>query len=147
MSDSKKYYGRNQWKQWVLEWRDSGLTVSDWCNQHGLDRNRFFKWRRKFLEDGTIEEYPSRSGRTCIHSNLETDEEDRKFPSVVQVNLDSLQPGNDEDNILPGAPAQEAGQLFIHSQVMIETPNQGYRIHLGTGFDQDVLKKLLEVIH
>lgn len=147
MSGTKKYYGRNQWKQWILECRDSGLTVSEWCNQHSLDRNRFFKWRRKFLEDGTIEYYPLRSDRTCKHSGLETDEEDREFPSVLQVNLDSLQSGNDEDNTLPGAPAQETGQLLIHSQVMIETPIQGYRIHLGTGFDQDVLKKLLEVIH
>ena len=146
MSDTRKYYGRDQWKQWVLECRDSGLTISDWCNQHGLDKNRFFKWRRKFLEDGTIKDYPLRSVRFRKHSSQKTDEGDTQFPSVVQVNLDSLQPGNDADNVLRDASAQEAGRLLIHSQVMIETPIQGYRIHLGTAFDQDVLKKILEVI-
>ena len=139
MSSTRIYYGRDQWKQWILECRDSGLAISDWCNQRGLNPNRFYKWRKKFLEDGTITGYPLRSEKTLKQSACGSDEK-TQFPAVVQVNLESL-----TKDTLPEPPAYRNGQPFTDSQILVETPVHGYRIHLGTGFDQEVLRKLLEV--
>ena len=146
MNNKRKYYGRDQWKQWILECKDSGLTINEWCNQHGLNKNRFFKWRKKFLEDGTIEYYPMRTVRIRKEEEKKSDE-DTQFPAVVQVNLDTLQSEKERGNVPPESSAGRLCQPFTDSQVMVETPVQGFRIHLGTGFDPDVLKKLLEVIH
>jgi hypothetical protein len=36
-----------QWRQWIQECQASGLTVRDFCVQHGLEEHRFYTWRRE----------------------------------------------------------------------------------------------------
>jgi hypothetical protein len=35
-----------QWRRWISKWRDSGLSVRDFCARHGLATPSFYAWRR-----------------------------------------------------------------------------------------------------
>jgi hypothetical protein len=35
-----------QWREWLLLWRKSGLSVRAFCAQHGLSQPSFYAWRR-----------------------------------------------------------------------------------------------------
>ena len=35
-----------QWRQWITEWRASGLSVRDFCDRRGLATPSFYHWRR-----------------------------------------------------------------------------------------------------
>jgi transposase-like protein len=38
------------WRQQVRQWRRSGLTVRDFCIEHGLSEPSFYAWRRTLAE-------------------------------------------------------------------------------------------------
>ena len=145
MGNKRPYYGRDQWLKWILECRESGLTASAWCDLHGLNRNRFFKWRKKLIDEGAIEDYPL-SPEQFQNKSYQLPNEDGRLPTVLQVNLDSLQAGDNEGRSKKDTCTARRDKPFTDSQILVETPLQGYRIHLGTGFDQDTLRKLLEVV-
>ena len=35
-----------QWRQWITEWRASGLSVRTFCGRRGLATPSFYHWRR-----------------------------------------------------------------------------------------------------
>ena len=35
-----------QWRQWITEWRASGLSVRAFCGRRGLATPSFYHWRR-----------------------------------------------------------------------------------------------------
>jgi transposase len=35
-----------QWRQWITEWRTSGLSVRAFCDRRGLATPSFYHWRR-----------------------------------------------------------------------------------------------------
>jgi transposase-like protein len=35
-----------QWRRWIDEWRESGLSVRAFCARHGLATASFYNWRR-----------------------------------------------------------------------------------------------------
>src|SRR5438477_9200666 len=35
-----------QWRQWIAEWRASGLSVRAFCDRRGLATPSFYHWRR-----------------------------------------------------------------------------------------------------
>jgi len=35
-----------QWQRWIGLWRESGLSVRDFCARHRLPTPRFYAWRR-----------------------------------------------------------------------------------------------------
>ena len=37
------------WKQRIIECRSSGLSVKEWCKEHGLDFTTYYRWERKIL--------------------------------------------------------------------------------------------------
>ena len=37
------------WKQRVMECRSSGMSVKEWCKEHGLDFTTYYRWERKIL--------------------------------------------------------------------------------------------------
>ena len=43
MRDEQK---ERQWRRWIAQWRTSGLSVRDFCAQHGLTTPSFYAWRR-----------------------------------------------------------------------------------------------------
>ena len=36
-----------QWAQTVAQCRDSGLSVRQWCQEHGVNISSYYKWQRK----------------------------------------------------------------------------------------------------
>ena len=36
-----------QWVQIVSQCRDSGLSVRQWCQEHGINISSYYKWQRK----------------------------------------------------------------------------------------------------
>ena len=36
-----------QWRRWIREWRESGLSVRAYCDAHGLAEPSFYAWRRE----------------------------------------------------------------------------------------------------
>lgn len=36
-----------QWVQTVVQCRDSGLNVRQWCQEHGVNVSSYYKWQRK----------------------------------------------------------------------------------------------------
>lgn len=37
-----------RWREIVDAWKDSGMTVSAFCRQHGVADGRFYEWRKRF---------------------------------------------------------------------------------------------------
>ena len=37
------------WKQRIIECRSSGMSVKEWCKEHGLDFTTYYCWERKIL--------------------------------------------------------------------------------------------------
>ena len=37
------------WKQRIIECRSSGMSVREWCKEHGLDFTTYYRWERKIL--------------------------------------------------------------------------------------------------
>ena len=75
------YYSEEQWKAWMTECCNSGLKIKDWCEQHGLSDNLFFRWRKRLLDQGKIVWKPSVNTTNTGNDQL---------PAVVQVNLSDL---------------------------------------------------------
>ena len=41
------HYDPNQWKEFVEEWKKSGLSVASYCAKNGLNPGSLYKWRQK----------------------------------------------------------------------------------------------------
>ena len=39
-----------QWAQVVAQCRDSGLSVRQWCQEHGVNVSSYYKWQRKVYD-------------------------------------------------------------------------------------------------
>ena len=42
-----------QWRQWLKQWQDSGLTVRAFCAHHRLSEHRFYAWRKQLRQRPT----------------------------------------------------------------------------------------------
>ena len=77
----RTYHGAAQWKEWILECRDSGMEIKTWCSLHDLSDNLFFRWRKRLIERGELEWDPDTG-------NLQENSCDgNALPQVIQVNL------------------------------------------------------------
>jgi hypothetical protein len=43
---SRDEFKERQWRRWISEWRDSGLSVLAYCSRRGLNPSSFYAWRR-----------------------------------------------------------------------------------------------------
>lgn len=49
---SRHQQRRDFWERQISEWAQSGLSVSAWCAERGLNRGRFYLWRGRLRSDG-----------------------------------------------------------------------------------------------
>ena len=48
---AKMNFRKEQWKQYILERQASGLTINQWCQQHGFKRTTYFYWLRRIRQE------------------------------------------------------------------------------------------------
>lgn len=48
---TKINFRKEQWKQLILERQASGLTINNWCQQHGFKRTTYFYWLRRIRQE------------------------------------------------------------------------------------------------
>ena len=136
----RTYYKAAQWKEGILEGRDSGMEIKTWCNQHNLSDNLFFRWRKRLIERGELECDPD----TGILQENSSD--NNTLPQVIQVNL----PVSSESR--PASASSSVRHTLLsesiaEAQIMIETPVNGCHIYVGSGFSPEVLRKVMEVVN
>ena len=47
----KMNFRKEQWKQLILERQASGLSINNWCKQHGFKRTTYFYWLRRIRQE------------------------------------------------------------------------------------------------
>ena len=47
----KMNFRKEQWKQLILERQASGLSINNWCQQHGFKRTTYFYWLRRIRQE------------------------------------------------------------------------------------------------
>ena len=48
---AKMNFRKEQWRQFILERQASGLTINNWCQQHGFKRTTYFYWLRRIRQE------------------------------------------------------------------------------------------------
>lgn len=48
---AKMNFRKEQWKQLILERQASGLSINNWCQQHGFKRTTYFYWLRRIRQE------------------------------------------------------------------------------------------------
>ena len=136
---SRTYYEASQWKAWILEHKNSGITIKEWCLAHGVNTTCFFRWRKRLVDQGEL--VLDEEGPGIDVPNRRSD-----APAVVQVNSTDLGSRQDQESI--GASSQRASlaESILASQIVIEAPASGCRIYVGTGFSQETLRRVMEVM-
>ena len=51
LTEAKMNFRKEQWKQFILDRQASGLTIDEWCEQHGLSRSTYFVWLRRIRKE------------------------------------------------------------------------------------------------
>ena len=41
----------NEWVSRIKEQKSSGLSVSEWCRQNNISRDKYFYWKRQLKEE------------------------------------------------------------------------------------------------
>jgi hypothetical protein len=49
--DSRK---EQQWRRWIGQWQQSGLSVRGFCARHGLAQPSFYAWRRQIQQRDAV---------------------------------------------------------------------------------------------
>ena len=44
-------YPEEQWREWIQDQQDSGLSVAEFCDAVGVSASTFSRWRAKLSED------------------------------------------------------------------------------------------------
>jgi transposase-like protein len=44
----------DEWRERVAEQQRSGLTVKQFCHEHGITQWSFYAWRKRLREEGTV---------------------------------------------------------------------------------------------
>ena len=55
----RRRYSREQWLEWLIGQRTSGLRISAFCEQKQVSENSFYAWRRKL--DGELDQVQASS--------------------------------------------------------------------------------------
>lgn len=70
-------------REWIRRQRESGLTVAQFCRDHGLHLGNFHAWRLRLAERDAMSKYESETiAETCSHRSLAK-------PTFLQVTIPS----------------------------------------------------------
>lgn len=89
-----------QWRQWLRQWRASGLSVRAFCEERGLSEPSFYAWRRALAE---------RDAEAAVFVPVEVVEEE---PSVTRAALELVVGEQHIVRVRPGFDAATLRQLL-----------------------------------
>ena len=69
---------RDQWKAWLGEFRDSGLTIKKFCQRIGVSENRFYHWRNKLANESASESAKREDVETFVPVSVIAPEQDNR---------------------------------------------------------------------
>ena len=52
----RRRYSREQWRAWLVEQAEGGLSVAEFCRRQGVSAKTFYLWRSKLTDELTGEE-------------------------------------------------------------------------------------------
>lgn len=108
---------RARWREHVESQPRSGLCVVDYCQQHGLRRESFYRWRRVFAKDAAAETSSgAEAGQSALGAPL--------FAEVIGLAQAVDTPASGVELVLAGE----------------------RRICLAPGFDEDTLRRAVAVL-
>jgi uncharacterized protein with NRDE domain len=75
-------YTRSEWLELVKSWETSGQTQAAYCQDKGLKKATFGKWRSKFIASGEIQSF------TSVKPSNDNDKPKTKSPSPGFIPFD-----------------------------------------------------------
>ena len=66
VTKTKMHFRKEQWKQFILKRQASGLTINNWCQQHGFKRTTYFYWLRCIRQE-TCQVLPAPQAVSMVH--------------------------------------------------------------------------------
>lgn len=117
------------WRDMVGRWRQSGVTIRDFCDAHGLSEPSFYGWRRELAKrDEQARERPARrksSGHAeSTNGSSHRDPHANGLPAFVPL------------QVMPAEPAS----------VLEVVVGAGHVVRVPPGFDAATLRSLLAVL-
>lgn len=125
------------WRRVVGRWRNSGLTIRDFCAAEGVAEPSFYHWRRE-LEYRDREKVPVRP--MSVARATSTARVTRRAQQETPV-----------PSAAPATPAFLPVRLLAENLSPIRAPievvlNAGRRVRVGPGFDRQTLRDVLAVL-
>ena len=105
------------WRRVVRQWRQSGLTVRDFCDEQRLAEPSFYSWRRTIAER---DQHAARTRRRAGNGRADS------RPTFVPV------------RVVPATSASSAPLEIVLNQVRV--------VRVPPGFDAATLRQLLAVL-
>lgn len=72
---------RQYWSDQVAAQKASGLTITEWCVEHGLNRRQFHNWIRNLKKQSATEASPA--SPNWMKVNMETKRQESATSSIV----------------------------------------------------------------
>jgi len=107
------------WREMVQRWRQSGVTIRDFCDAHGLSEPSFYGWRREIAKrDGQTGERSTRTSARSARRHASG------LPAFVPLRV---------------TPTEPASALEV-------VVGAGHVVRVAPGFDAATLRSLLAVL-
>ena len=96
---AKKSPANGVWQERIQSWRDSGLTQSAWCQQHGIRASKFGYWKRKLETAPSVKPVPHSSGFALAVSQPEPTAPSGMAPLSITMPNGVTVSGIDDSNL------------------------------------------------
>lgn len=111
---------RNQWLQIIeaCQNRSTESTVTEWCEEHDINRRQFYYWLRKFRLESAMP-------HPCLPSDKKSDPPSLSFIDITDM-VNGFQPSSPEpfrsETLVPELMLQvEDTKIYVSSNVQLKT--------------------------
>jgi hypothetical protein len=79
------------WEQRIKERDQSGMSISKWCKNNGINKSQYHYWKNQILKNSNINEGNIFAEITPLLANTEADAQDLNSPADFQIFFKSIQ--------------------------------------------------------
>jgi hypothetical protein len=123
------------WRRMLGQWRQSGLSVRDFCDWRALSEPSFYSWRRELTQRDR--ETAAAGSRAAANSASRTTEQNgaasKRTPTFLPVQI-----------LSDGAPPSPVGPP-VANRIEVHLPS-GVRLHVPAGCDRQTLVDVLAAV-